>query len=285
MTPRQYQASSAMARLRYWITEREAIRKLKDAGHPGPWTRDPILQKYKFCNVLRRDDRVSRWVFENWIVPNYNDSQMLVAMCLARHFNTIPFLSRIGYPAHFSPEDIRQHAHNSILAEEKQFSAAYMIKCGKGQSKVDYVLETVVRVFDYQRAYGLPELPPIMEQWVDWLCGFKGFGSFLAGQVVADLRWGMVGPWRDRRTWAPIGPGSRRGMNRYHGRELKKSFKPGQFLDELQGLMRRESKKLPTGLTRRMEAIDWQNCLCEFDKYERTVWDGKRPKQLYKSTM
>jgi hypothetical protein len=29
----------------YWITEREAIRKRREAGEPAPWTEDPILRK------------------------------------------------------------------------------------------------------------------------------------------------------------------------------------------------------------------------------------------------
>ena len=47
-------------RLVYFITEREAIRLKKEAGEPKPWTSDPILQQYRFCNVRRMDDKVSK---------------------------------------------------------------------------------------------------------------------------------------------------------------------------------------------------------------------------------
>ena len=42
--------------------EREEIRRRREAGQSWPWTSDPILQAYKFCNVRREDDRVSRGI-------------------------------------------------------------------------------------------------------------------------------------------------------------------------------------------------------------------------------
>jgi hypothetical protein len=49
-----------------FIVEREAVRAAREYGKPWPWTADPILQQYKFCNVQREDDRVTRWVATNW---------------------------------------------------------------------------------------------------------------------------------------------------------------------------------------------------------------------------
>jgi hypothetical protein len=37
-------------------------------------------------------------------------------------------------------------------------------------------------------------------------------GSFMAGQFVADLRHVYTGAWADANTWAPLGPGSERGL-------------------------------------------------------------------------
>lgn len=45
----------------YFINQRESVRIKKDAGLPAPWT-DEILQKYKFTNVRRRDDRHTKYV-------------------------------------------------------------------------------------------------------------------------------------------------------------------------------------------------------------------------------
>jgi hypothetical protein len=40
-------------------------------------------------------------------------------------------------------------------------------------------------------------------------------------------------------------------------------------------------KHLPMSITKRLEAIDWQNCCCEYDKYSRTLFGEGRPKQRY----
>lgn len=43
-----------------FVKERERIRKLKASGVSFPWTEDEILQRYKFTNVWRQDDAVTK---------------------------------------------------------------------------------------------------------------------------------------------------------------------------------------------------------------------------------
>lgn len=59
-----------------WIRAREAIRLKKEAGAPPPWIEDPILATYRFCNVRREDDLVTRWVRSHVRDP-YHDHPML----------------------------------------------------------------------------------------------------------------------------------------------------------------------------------------------------------------
>ena len=57
-----------MALYKYLIdftNERELIRKRKEAGLTV-LTDDEILGKYRFCNVRRRDDRVTAWLLKNY---------------------------------------------------------------------------------------------------------------------------------------------------------------------------------------------------------------------------
>lgn len=46
----------------YWIfaARRQEIFERRVAGRPAPWTDDPILRQFKFCNVYRAADRVSQ---------------------------------------------------------------------------------------------------------------------------------------------------------------------------------------------------------------------------------
>ena len=43
------------------IVDREALRLNKARGLPWPWSADDVLNRYKFTNVKREDDRATRW--------------------------------------------------------------------------------------------------------------------------------------------------------------------------------------------------------------------------------
>ena len=51
----------------YWkfASERQEVFYRRLEGEPGPWTADPILQRYKFCNVFRAADRVSQYLIRD----------------------------------------------------------------------------------------------------------------------------------------------------------------------------------------------------------------------------
>ncbi|GAB4157161.1 MAG: hypothetical protein Fur003_0810 [Candidatus Dojkabacteria bacterium] len=46
-----------LEKMKYLINERMKVYELKQTGAPAPWTNDPILQKYRFCNIYRELDR------------------------------------------------------------------------------------------------------------------------------------------------------------------------------------------------------------------------------------
>ena len=51
----------------YWhfASERQAVFERRVADDPFPWTEDPILRDYKFCNVYRATDRVSQYLIRD----------------------------------------------------------------------------------------------------------------------------------------------------------------------------------------------------------------------------
>jgi hypothetical protein len=265
-------------RFLYWIEEREAIRCRKTAGQLRPWTDDEILQKYRFCNVRRMDDKVSTWLLQNWYLPNYDHPHMLVACTIARHFNQPLALEAIGFPKDWKPLLFKGILRELKRQGERIFNAAYMVRGIGTTDKTEMVIDKVCQP--------LVNHPPIldlnsMRKSVEALLPYWGFSSFMAGQVVADLRWAVAGTWRDRKTWAPVGPGSVRGMNRLYDRPYKTSLLRQQFEQEFGKLLVLCSNELPNKIYSRLEAIDLQNCLCEWDKYERALWGQGRPKQLY----
>jgi hypothetical protein len=49
----------------YFASERQQMFARRVAGEPGPWTEDPILREFKFCNVFRAADRVSQYMIRD----------------------------------------------------------------------------------------------------------------------------------------------------------------------------------------------------------------------------
>jgi hypothetical protein len=81
-------------------------------------------------------------------------------------------------------------------------------------------------------------------------------------------------------TWAVSGPGSRRGLNRVVGRAKDTNWSEKAWKDTLVVLQKEVAVLLPPWMDR-LHAQDLQNCLCEFDKYERVRLGEGRPRSLY----
>ena len=272
-------------RLVQWILERERIRLLKESNAAQPWTEDPILRTYRFCNVRRMDDLVSKWLLKTWFEPYFNHPNMIYAVALARFINNPDSLKLItesvfktGKPD-FNEVKTKLRKHRD--SGETVFNGAYMVRGNDGQDKIECVVDHYVSP--------LVDLPlsklTTNSMKVAWgqFRSYYGFGSFMAGQVVADLRWAVKGWWGDRMDWAPIGPGSNRGMARLYEEPANPPYKQEDFCECLIWLIKELQKHLPDKIHSRLEAHDYQNCLCEFDKYERTLWGEGKPKQLYRS--
>lgn len=272
---------SPMDRLLYWMSEREYIRIRRLHGQPPPWTDDEILQRYRFCNVRRMDDRVSQWLLKHWYQPYRNHPNMLLACTMARFFNLPNTLSAIGFPEVWNADKVRRQLRQ-MQKRGTIFNSAYMVRGNDGVDKIACVINyTAQRIVKH---------PPIIDSssmensWSEVL-RVRGMGSFMAGQVVADMRWGINGSWSDKHSWAPLGPGSRRGMNRLLSRPIESPMNQLEFNGLLMELMITGKRELSSQLTDRLEAIDWQNVCCEYDKYERTIWGQGRPKRVYLGTM
>ena len=274
----QVKKLTTVERFLYWIQERESIRLKKERGEAKPWTNDEILQMYRFCNVRRMNDKVSQWLLKNWYEPNFDHPQMLVACVLARHFNLPASLEVIGFPTVWQPEKIKQQLRDMKAAGNRIFNGAYIVRGIETTDKTEMVVDCVCQPL----ILSPPKIDnSSMQQSVNALLPYWGFGSFMAGQVVADLRWGLGGKWRDKKKWAPIGPGSNRGINRLLDKPIKTKVSQIQFNGFLRSIIVKVKDSLPRKIWGRLEAIDYQNCLCEFDKYSRTLLGEGRPKQKY----
>jgi len=274
----------AQQRLLYWIKERESIRQARKKKLPRPWTDDEILNEFRFCNVRRMDDKVSKWILKHWYKPNYNHKNALIACIIARHFNKPSTLEALGFPTTWQPRKYKRVLASIAASDVPIFNGAYIITGKNSNSPNKY--STVIDETTQQFIDDPPELnTDSMEDCVNALLPYTHIGTFMAGQIISDLRWAMKGKWKDAKTWAPIGPGSRRGMNRLLGRKVDAGLNQEQFITELETMMGDCSILLDSKISKRLEAIDYQNCLCEFDKYTRVLLGEGRAKQKYKEAV
>lgn len=268
-------------RLAYWISEREAIRIRKEAGHPmDTWTDDIILKRYRFCNVHREDDRVTRWIKENWRKPHYDDPNLWHAMLIARYINWPPTLAIMTYP---EPWDRKHRIATERVIKlrdtgAKIFTGAYIVSTnGRKMDKLNYVLD----LFDL--AWKFNPMRDTLAGTYDQLIKIDGVGSFMAAQIIADLKQESIlcrAP--DWTGWCAPGPGSQRGLNRVTSRYLDQKWPIGLFIPAVMKVRARleDMNSIGGGLCLQ----DLQNCLCEFDKYERVMYDEGRPRSLYHPT-
>ncbi|HZF19458.1 MAG TPA: nucleotide kinase domain-containing protein [Burkholderiales bacterium] len=256
-----------------WMLERDRIRAAKEAGQPKPWTDDPLLRDYRWCNVRRMDDRVSRWLFEHWYGDRDDPDEQLIAAAWARLINWPEALAEMDTWRH--PIEARRILEARAGRKEKVFTGAYVIPGAIGQNKVKSICALVQAIGDSSER--ILANRTARDTWTA-LIAFNGLGPFLAGQIVADLAaLGVGDEWPDKHTWAPIGPGSARGMNRLLGRAKDQRLRQPEFealLRELVPVVRARVETL--WVDRGLIAMDVQNCLCEYDKYRRLdLGEGK----------
>jgi len=258
--------------MQYWIRERERIRLLKESGSPAPWSIDPVFQTTRFCNVRREDDRVTKWFRTEWngkLDPAWK-------FVLGRLFNLPDSLERIKKDVGLGDLTAARgvmKAYRDIGC--KVFTSAYTVStCGKKMDKIDYVFDVVEAVRALERGRGIHYAS--LEKCFKSLTEIDGLGSFLAGQVIADMKntydhplWGAA----DWMTWSTPGPGSLRGLNWYFHGAPEGSIKVHNYHKYVQICYEEVMPPFINALGNNLHMQDFQNCLCEFSKWCKLTSD------------
>jgi hypothetical protein len=275
-----------------FVNERDQVRLNKDSGYLQPYTLDPILSKYRFCNVRRRDDRVSKWLIKNYYRSVSGD--VWFRALLARLINWPPTLlylmDKLVIP--HRAEDFNAYLFIEAMKEleskgEKVYSSAYIVypTMVKGNTKsvnlCEYIIKPTISMASKMRG---AVASGSIKHTTNQLAEAFGIQTFIAGQVSADLTYlrGQLDNAIDLYSWAPIGPGSQRGLNRLHERKLLKTTTEKQFNQELI-----EVRDAVIGSNQSFKDLtlhDCQNIMCEFDKYQRVKTGEGKPRQNYKPT-
>lgn len=282
----------SMSSLLYFVWEREVIRIVKSRGAERPWTKDPVLERYKFTNIRRRDDRVSRWIIDNVIAPNEQRQDLWFILLITRLINWPPTLQHLiekdilfRSAGDFNPVQFSDAVESFKATGGKVYSGAYMVYPTKmdpgGVKSLAIARHIILPALDigYEIDHVLFTDEPKIEDFVRELSGSFGISTFMAGQVAADLTYcPQLGEAVDLYTYAPIGPGSSRGLNYLLNRAPNAGWTTETFNREL--IKIREQIIKQVGITD-LTLHDVQNIMCEYSKYCRTVLGEGKPKTTY----
>lgn len=294
---REEEAEKAARREKYppyfdFINERHRLYLAKKRGKPAPWTRDPILQIYKFTNVYRELDAVSidcaERVLDQYYPWRKSRAAGLVGDVIGyRLFNWPATWTRLA-PARdpWNEAKAKRILHRAYNAGHKVFTGAYKVSNnGERRSKIDLVCEAVsvgyelapMLVREIRKDRTLANAARLFQEHIPLV------GPFVAYEFACDLRWTkLLENAPDIDTWGNPGPGATRGLNRLAERKLTAKPSKWQLVNEMRDIL--EESRLPGRLGKHMvplEMRDVEHSLCEYDKYCRVKNGEGKPRSLY----
>lgn len=223
----------------------------------GPWTKDPILRDFRFCNVYRELDKTTAW-FRKHVREVWRDKpEVLLATVVFRMLNRIPSgegmfcqmdIEGTAFFRFLETKDCR-HLKRGILEmvgpKGPYVTGAYIISSPPGYTKLEGIMQVLEHFHRHsgwrEQAIKMLERPvtSTLESTYDWCSQQEWLGKFHSYEIVTDLRHtALLENASDINTWASPGPGARRGLNRIQGRDVKdKSLKRGQLIEEMREVL------------------------------------------------
>ncbi len=245
----------------YWsfASERQAVFERRLAGRPSPWTEDPILQEYKFCNVYRAADRVSQYMIREVC---YHDEpcspeDRIFQIVAFRTFSKIDtwrfvraFLGRYPTLGDLADDGFREALDHARIQNGGLYTGAFILCANNAYGRSCKHLNHVelFRHMFLQDAFAERVLKaPSLHQAYELLHGYPLMGDFMSYQIAIDLNYSDLIDFSENE-FTKAGPGALRGISKVF-----------------------ESLGLPfSGLWGRpLHAIDCQGLFCETDKYCR----------------
>lgn len=268
----------------YWrfAAERQRAFMRRVAGDPQPWTEDPILQTYKFCNVYRAADRVSQYMIREVCCHSESCSpeDRLFQIVAFRTFSKIETWRGVRSVLGHYPtlDDLADGSFTEALNEVKAkngglYTGAFILCAtdayGQSLKHLNHV-ELFRHMFlsdDLgERLLGAGSLREVY----NLLHGYPLMGDFMSYQTTIDLNYSDLINYSENE-FTQAGPGALRGLKKVF--ESLGSYTPAETIQWMVDNQRSEFERLGLpfeGLWGRpLHAIDCQGLFCETDKYCR----------------
>lgn len=270
----------------YWkfAYERQKAFEAKLSGSPEPWSSDPIIAEYKFCNVFRATDRVSQYLIRE-VCYNKEKSEpddRIFQIVAFRFFSNIKTWDSIREYLGRAPiiNDLVDGTFEASLEyvrenNRKLYTGAFILCANDAYGRR---LKHLNHVELFKDMFINNNLGPRIRRSANLtvvflhLRNFPLIGNFMAYQIAIDLNYSEYFDFSEN-DFTEAGPGAIRG--------IKKVFLDTNGLTNSEIIMwmvehqEEEFKKLGydfKGLFGRpIHAIDAQGLFCETDKYCRVA--------------
>lgn len=266
----------------YWrfAAERQSVFMKRVKAEPFPWTKDPIIQEYKFTNAYRASDRVSQYLIRNGIYSGDSEpNEVFFRILLFKLFNRIEtwqlLCTEFEQPtvATFSIQQYSSVLTKAMQRGEKIYSAAYIMPSGGPKSefsrKHEMHLDLLARMLK-SRVYSQLSEARSMAAAFKLLKEWPTIGDFLAYQFVTDINYSKLTNFSEMEFVVP-GPGAKDGIRKcfsdFGGLTEAEIIR---FITDRQNeCMAAVGIEVPSLWGRKLQLIDCQNLFCEVDKYAR----------------
>lgn len=256
------------------------IRRFKKKK-PKPWTKDPIFQTNKFCNVFRQLDKVTKH-WRAFCKRHLDDGPGLIFnVAWYRIFNLPSTATYLGWIDDWDMEKTIEDLKNYQEAGNKVYNSAYIIRGTQGEKKYITYCKTFDMIWQWREGiYKTIKEANTIKSAVEAYSAFPFIAGFLAYEMATDLRHTPVlENAEDIMKYANIGPGCRRGLQRLYYEITPKKFNDDRYC---RARMCRILDKAPEYLSeykwmknKQLEMRDIEHWLCEFDKYRRCKEGGR----------
>jgi 5-hmdU DNA kinase-like protein len=271
----------------YWYlaAERQKIFHCRLLGKPEPWTDDPILKRYKFCNSYRASDRVSQYLIRHVIYGRQAIDlpvedvffRVILFRLFSRESTWITLEAETGGVGRKTLGVSRGGDILDLLRRRRPiYTAAFILSAHNSYNQDSKHRNHLALVHDMLRPGRLGKrlakassLQDVYEALVSW----PMIGPFLGYQLAIDLNYTEHLNFSENDFTMP-GPGAVRG--------LKKVFRdpgdqtPHQLIRRMVDRQEEEFNRLKIDwqnlFGRPLHAIDCQGLFCETDKYARQAF-------------
>lgn len=268
----------------YWhyTSQRHAMFERRAAGIAPPWSSDPILNTFKFCNVYRAVDRVSQYMIRDvcyhdetctaqdrifQIVAFRTFSKIDTWRVVRNHLGRYPTLDDLADGGFTAALEYAQKVNGGL------YTGAFILCAqdayGRGRKYLNHI-ELFRHMFLADNLADEILDAARLRDVYDLLHGYPLMGDFMSYQIAIDLNYSSLLHFSENEFTQP-GPGALRGIRKCFT-DLS-DYTPAEVVLWMVDNQSAELERLQlpfNGLYGRpLHAIDCQSLFCETDKYCR----------------